>query len=498
MAILTYSKNSPIFYSDETDSEETELRACRRYLRETKEIGMNFLGRVSERKVMHKTLGSAGVQVLLIYGRRRVGKSELIKQVLRESKAKGIYYECKQTAEMNNVVSLSNLISEFYGYPKLAFDNFEAVLDFLFQKATDASLIFVLDEYPYLRSVIAGLDSVLQSLIDKYREKSSLKLVLCGSFIDVMKSLLLSENPLYGRVDRTIDLKPMDYYESSLFYPNYSNEDKIRLYSVFGGIPYYNKLIDSDLSVRENIIALIASSDARLENEVSMCLRSEILKLSNANEVFEALARGYSRYSDILSQSHVTSAPAMVDVLEKLIRMDLVRKEAPINDENNKKKMGYYISDNLSLFYYRYCFRYASQLSIMDSEVFYDKYIRDDFENWYVPHCFEAICRQYLIRQNRRGMLPEVFEKIGKYYYNDPKTKTNGEFDVVTCDPKGYTFYEVKFRKTPVTEHLIRDEIKQVNETGLYCYQYGFISRSGFNVKPQSNVLLISLDGFYQ
>lgn len=458
---------------------------------------MNFLGRAQEKKVMHQVLGCTGVQVLLIYGRRRVGKSELIKQVLRESKVKGIYYESKQTTEMNNVASLSNLISEFYNYPKLSFDNFETVLDFLFRKAADDSLIFVLDEYPYLRSAIPGLDSILQTLIDKYRDDSSLKLILCGSFIDVMKSLLLSENPLYGRVDRTIDLKPMDYYESSLFYPCYSNEDKIRLYSVFGGIPYYNKLIDSSLSVRDNIIALIASSDARLENEVSMYLRSEISKISNANEVFEALSRGYSRYNDILSQSHVTSGPAMVDVLEKLMRMGLVRKESPINDEKNKKKTGYYISDNLSLFYYRYCFRYASQLSIMDSDVFYDKYIRDDFENWYVPHCFEEICKQYLIRQNKRGLLPELFEKIGKYYYNNPKTKTNGEFDVVTFDPKGYTFYEVKFRKTPVTDRLIRDEIKQVNETGLYCYQYGFISRSGFEAKPQSNLLLIFLDEFY-
>ncbi len=459
---------------------------------------MNFLGRVQEKNVMHQMLGCIGVQVLLIYGRRRVGKSELIKQVLRESKVKGIYYESKQTTEMNNVASLSSLISEFYNYPKLSFDNFEAVLDFLFQKAVNDPFIFVLDEYPYLRAAIPGLDSILQTLIDKYRDNSSLKLILCGSFIDVMKSLLLSENPLYGRVDRTIDLKPMDYYESSLFYPGYSNEDKIRLYSVFGGIPYYNKLIDTSLSVRDNIITLIASSDARLENEVSMYLRSEISKISNANEVFEALSRGYSRYSDILSQSHVTSAPAMVDILEKLMRMGLVRKESPINDENNKKKTGYYISDNLSLFYYRYCFRYASQLSIMDSDVFYNKYIRDDFENWYVPHCFKAICKQYLIRQNKRGLLPEVFEKIGKYYYNDPKTKTNGEFDVVTFDPKGYTFYEVKFRKTPVTDRLIRDEIRQVNETGLYCYQYGFISRSGFDAKPQSNLLFISLDELYQ
>ncbi len=458
---------------------------------------MRFLGRLQEKKQLLRALDRECVQFVVVYGRRRVGKSELIKEVLRESSTKSIYYECKQTTELNNVASLASLISEFYDYPKIAFDGIEDTLDFMFQRAVDEPLVLVLDEYPYLRHAVKGMDSILQSLIDKYREKSSLKLIICGSFIDVMKSLLLSENPLFGRVDRTIELKPMDYYESSLFYPDYSNEDKIRLYSVFGGIPYYNRLIDSKLSVRENMIELIASPDARLENEVSMYLRSEISKLSNANEVFEALSRGYSRFSDVLAQSHVSSSPAMVDVLEKLIQMELVRKESPINDENNKKKTGYYISDNLSLFYYRYCFRYASQMHIMDSDAFYNKYIRDDFETWYVPHCFEAICRQYLIRRNKTGQLENVFEKIGKYYYNDPKTKTNGEFDVVTFDPKGYTFYECKFRKTPVTDKVVQEEIKQVNSTGLYCYQYGFISRAGFDVKPQSNLVLISLDDLY-
>ena len=180
---------------------------------------------------------------------------------------------------------------------------------------------------------------------------------------------------------------------------------------------------------------MIASPGARLENEVSMYLNAEISKIVNANEVFYALSRGFSRYSDILSQSHVSSSPTLADVLEKLIKMEVVKKTAPINDEDNKKKAGYYICDNLSLFYYRYIFKYSSQLQIMDSEVFYDKYISDDFEDIYVPHIFEDICRQYLIRQNRLGKITPVIEKIGKYYYDDPKTHTNGEFDVVTQLP---------------------------------------------------------------
>ena len=313
-----------------------------------------------------------------------------------------------------------------------------------------------------------------------------------------MKSLLEHSNPLFGRVDLTIDLQQMDYYEASLFYPGYSPEDKVRVYSVFGGIPYYNRLIDDSLSVKENIIDLIASSGARLENEVSLYLNAEISKIANANEVFEALAKGYSRYSDILSQSHVSSGPTLVDVLEKLIRMEVVEKTAPINDDNNRKKFRYHISDNLSSFYYRYIFRYSSQLKIMDPEAFYKKYIEEDFEENYVPHQFETISKQYLIRMNKAGRIKPIIEKIGKYYYDSPATRTNGEFDVVTQDEKGYAFYEVKFRKNPISSALIDEEIAQVNATGLNCYRYVFISRSKIKCTAKDNVKFIQLDELYR
>lgn len=458
---------------------------------------MNFYGRWSQRKLLRQMLLRDEMQVVLIYGRRRVGKSELIKQTLREEKAAGIYYECKETTEKNNLDSLSELVGETFRFPKPSFASLEELLGFLFKKAEEDGFTLVLDEYPYLRGVTPGLDSILQNLIDRYRDTSKVRLIICGSHIDIMKSLLDSQNPLYGRIDRTLDLQPMDYYESALFYEAFSPEDRVRLYSVFGGIPHYNRLIDPKLSVRENVTELIASTGARLENEVSMYLRSEISKITNANEVFEALARGFSRFSDILSQSHVSSSPTLADVLDKLIRMGLVRKEAPINDENNRRKAGYYIADRLSLFYYRYCFRYASQMSVMEPKAFYDRYIEEDFESQFVPAAFEEVCRQYLIRMNRAGKLAVPFDKIGRYRYDDPETKTNGEFDIVTEDPEGYVFYEAKFRSEPLTGSRIRQEIMQVQKTGLNCYRYGFISRSGFDVEPEDDLELIGLEQLY-
>ena len=458
---------------------------------------IKFIGRKEFLNKLKKQVDTDEMSFSLIYGRRRVGKSELVKETLRCANEKSIYFECKQVAEESNVASLSAIVSDVMGLPKLGYTDIESLLDYIFKLAVNEKLILVLDEYPYLRESVKGLDSILQSLVDRYRESSKLKVIILGSYVEIMRSLLEHSNPLYGRVDLTIDLKQMDYYESALFYPEFSPEDKVRIYSVFGGIPYYNRLIDDKKSVRDNMIDLIASSGARLENEVSMYLSAEISKIINANEVFEALARGYSRYSDILSQSHVSSGPTLIDVLDKLIKMEVVEKTAPINDPNNKRKVGYQIADNLSLFYYRYIFKYLSQMKIMDSSVFFSKYIEKDFEENYVPHQFEEICKQYLIRENKAGNINPVFEKIGKYYYDNPKEHTNGEFDIVTEDELGFAFYEVKFRKAPVTKSMVENEIAQVDATGLKCYKYVFFSRSGYEEMKFDNVVKIDIKALF-
>lgn len=459
-----------------------------------------FLGREENIKTISKFLNSDKDNAALIYGRRRVGKTELIKHCLKEKNTTSIYYECKETSELNNVKSLSEIIAETFGLPPLAFDTFESSLGFLYRHAVEKELIVVIDEYPYIRKVIEGLDSIIQSLIDNNKSSSKLKLILCGSYVETMKSLLSEENPLFGRFDLVMNLKAMDYYESALFYKDFSDEDKVRLYSVFGGIPYYNRRIDSSKTVKQNIIDLIASTDSRFENEVQMHLKSEISKMQNAYEVFEALAKGFVRFKDILSQSQVTSSPTLVDVLEKLIKMDVVVKESPINDESNKKKAGYHISDQLTLFYFKYIYRNLSRLAVMDPDVFYDKFIEPDFEEHYVPQAFEQICRQFLIRKNRSGELADSFEKIGKYWYDDPVKHKNGEFDVVTENDDGYIFYEAKFREGKLDANLIWNEIQQVNNTGLVCSKYGFFSKSGYKEIDEAymkQLILYKLEDLY-
>ena len=460
---------------------------------------MEFIGRERELAKIKKELNASDQRNVLVYGRRRVGKSELIKQAINDIPGgTTIYYECRQTSEEDNLASLSALTAEALGFPPLAFSNTRELVEFLFSQAKDGHVTLVLDEYPYLRDAVKGLDSIMQTSIDAHRESSSLSIVLCGSYVEIMKSLIEHESPLYGRIDLALELKPMDYFDAAKFYPGFSPEDKVRLYSVFGGIPYYNRLIDQASSVRNNIVELMTEPGARLENEIPSYLGAEISKMTNANEVFGALAQGYSRWGDVLAQSHVSSGPAMSDVLDKLISLELVQKRAPINDPANKRKSGYFVIDPLSLFYYRYVFRNASARRLLDPEVFYDRYVSKDFEENYVPHMFEEVCRQYLVRQNRAGSIEPAFDAIGKYWYDDPANKASGEFDVVTQDPKGYVFYESKFRKAPVTQKMVDEEISQVEATGLKCHRYGFFSRSGFTAAKSENTVFIDLPQMFE
>ena len=455
-----------------------------------------FIGRKKELDTLKEAFSSDRQENILIYGRRRVGKTELIKEAIKDRNA--LYYEGKEISEDKVIDELSLLISEYLDLPKYRFDDIGSLLDLVFKSASDKPMILILDEYTYIQRFIKGIDSIIQSLIDKYNKTSKLKLILCGSYIDTMKELVAYGKPLYGRFRYVIDLKQMDYYDSSLFYEERTDEEKVAFYSIFGGIPFYNALIDKDLSFEDNIIKLVLNTNSVLYNEIEVYLKGELSKLENANGVMDAVAVGKSKFTDILVKTKISSSSKLSDVLNKLISMELIRKEAPINDPDNKKKIKYSIADNYTLFYYRYIYLNRSRLVVMNEKAFLDKYIKDDLYERYIPKVFESVCKQYLIRKNKANDLLDSFDIIGKYYYDDPKTKTNGEFDIVTESDDGYIFYECKYKDSQMTKGQVLKEIEQVNITGLACFKYGFFSKSGFKDIDLDNVILYTLSDLYR
>ena len=458
---------------------------------------MKFIGRKKEIKEINYLINLDGYKSAIIYGRRRLGKTELIKYCIKNSNVEYIYYQCNQDNEENNIADLHTLIKDKFDCKNIIFPSFIDIIEYIFKQSLNKKIILVIDEYPYIRKLVNGLDSKLQRVIDMYQNECNLKFFLLGSSISTMEDIQSDKNPLYRRFNLSILLKEMNYLESSEFYSSYSNEDKVRLYAAFGGVPFYNKQIDCNLSVKENIIKLLSGNFAYINEDITTYLKEELSKLMNAYQVFSSIAMGAYHYSDILSKTSFNTSATLYDTLETLTKMDLIGYNAPINDKKNKKKAGYVISDSCVYFYYKYIYHNLSAKQILDEETFYELYISKKFEEERVPKIFEKIVKEYLIIKNKKGLNKYLYTDIGTYWYDDPVTKKNGEFDVVCKTDSGYVFYEVKFRNQKIDDELIENEIIQVNNSKLNAIDFGFVSKSGFDLKKSYSYEFITLDDLY-
>ena len=235
---------------------------------------MAFIGRKEEISILQKAYSTNNYEGIVIYGRRRIGKSELIKESYRNSSILNLYYECVDASDETNAKFLSEKLAKAFNIPTPDFKSIRECLIYIFKMSLNTPLVFVLDEYPYLRKNNNSLDSIIQTIVDEYKNKCQLKFIICGSYIAVMEELLSSNNPLYGRFSIKLNVRQMDYLDSSKFYPHMSNEDKVAIYSVFGGVPFYNQFVDDKLSVEENIINLprflIRSLNILTNNKISI------------------------------------------------------------------------------------------------------------------------------------------------------------------------------------------------------------------------------------
>lgn len=459
---------------------------------------MRFVGREKEQKAINAILDKQGYQGCIIYGRRRMGKTELIKHCLANKNVPFIIYQCKESSDRDNADLLTEVIKETLKIPHLHFNNFIEAIDFLFEYAETKELYLAIDEYPYIRQSIEGCDSKLQDIIDKHAMKTNVKLFLLGSSIAIMSSLQNHDNPLYMRCANSILLKQMDYYDSAKFYSTATLEDKVKYFSAFGGVPFYNAQINEKLSVKENIINIISGQFSGIKDFLEIYLKSELRKVNGANIVFEKIVLGAFHFSDILAKTHLESSASLAPILEKLINMDLIEYVVPINEKTNKQKAGYRISDHCTGFYYNFIYRNESAHKILDDETFYDVFIGKEFNSKIVPLAFEKISKQFLIRKNAKGEIEPLLTDIGTYWYDNPKEKKNGQFDVVGKAKDGYVFFECKYTDKPIDDEIIKEELEQISQTTLKPYQYGFISKNGFNLAKTYPYLFFTLEDLYK
>ena len=436
-----------------------------------------FLKRDSELKQLKAFIDSSNTTAAMIYGIRQIGKSSLILKAI-EGKENVLYFECLDAPVEENLAQLSRKMKSQLGLPSIAADDIIAFFENL--KAFGKKLLIVLDEYQFLKrnSAAGNMDSYMQNAIDMLKG-SGIKTILCGSYVTDMKELLERDNPLFNRFQLILHLKELDYYDASAFYPNLPSYDKTAFFSVFGGNPNALSLIDSSISLEENIKNLFLRDNAPLRFYIEYILFLELRKVQAANAVMDILRNSRFRFSEIEDRIKGVEEKNLARQLKVLMDIEAVEKVSPINARDDKRKTFYTITNNLVRFYYAYIYSFKDELMLLGPDTFYRMYIAPSIST-FISYRAEGIARSYFSRMAKAGLLGDVYD-IGTYWYDDKKRKRNREFDCVIKRRNSFDIYEVKYLSSALSEKLMEEEIGKIRAIdGIRIGRIGFVAFSGF------------------
>lgn len=460
-----------------------------------------FIGRETELKFLNDKYGAEGGQLVVLYGRRRVGKTETLREFCKGKPH--IFFSCTQTTDRVQLQKFSkqvlkeniparNYITEFSDWEKA----FRAVIDLPYG---DSKKLIVIDEFPYMCKGNKSIPSILQNLWDAELRDANVMIVLCGSAMSfIEKDLLAEKNPLYGRATGIYKMKEMGFYDAVKFFPEYSPRDKVIAYSVLGGIPHYLRQWNPKLSVAENIKSNILTKGCILYSEVDFLLHQELRETPIYNSIIEAVALGNTTLNNISQKSLVEDTSKTSVYLKNLIELGIIEREfsvdAKIKEQANGNRGTYRLTDNFFRFWYAFGFANFSQLEDGDVDGVYE-YIVEPALHEFASFAFEDVCREFVRELQKKNALPFRYAKMGRWMGNttvrDTKA-TNGlrtantEIDLLAIDRTGkeYLVGECKFKKEPFTYGEYLDTLAKLTPLKKDAkFHYALFSETGFDDK---------------
>ena len=437
-----------------------------------------FIGRERELKALNNLYQSDKFEFVVLYGRRRVGKTALINAFIDNKK--NIYFMGVESNAKQNLENFSNSIFEYQTgiQADTSFASFQAALEFVFRLAEKERIILALDEYPYVARASKSLASTLQMLIDKYKDTSKLMLILCGSSMSYMEDHVLAyKAPLYGRRTAQMKLLPFTFEETCRYLSNMSGEDLALMYGVVGGTPQYLLQVNDKQSVAENIKNIYLNPTSFLFEEPGNLLKQEVREPATYTAIIAAIAAGASRMSEISGKVGEDSSVCSL-YIKNLISLGIVRKETPYGEKASRKTV-YSIEDNMFRFWYRFVLENNSIIARGADELAY-KRIEPHLSD-YMGKVFEDICSQYLWKLLLSGQCPVEFTSLGRWWGNNPMTRSQTEIDIMGEQDKNTALFgECKWTNERVDLGVLETLVQR---SKLFPYQrvhlYLF-SKSGF------------------
>ena len=471
---------------------------------------MDFIGRTSELATLNAEL-EHGSGFVVIYGRRRVGKTTLIKEFIKDKRA--FYFLATTESEAQSVKRFAGVLSRTTKNPMLSKVTFTDWLD-LFQVVaddhSDEKKVLVIDEFPYLVKTNPDFPSILQNAWDEVLKDHNVMLILCGSLISMMKKHALAyDSPLYGRRTAQIRLMPlqfMDVYAAQ----NLSFEQAVEQYAITGGVPKYMEFFQTDEPLVEQIRRVVLSKNGFLYEEPDFLLNEEVQTPINYFSVLKAISDGNHKLSKIgMTMAQDTSA--ITPYLKTLIDLGFVTKNVPITEKNpeRSRKGLYYVSDNFIRFWFRYVYPFKGELELDNQQIVLDE-MGKDFKQKFVAFAYESICRNIFAELCHKGQIDFAPSRIGSYWRNDNEGDT--EIDVAAVDNQHKRLFlgECKYHTKPVDVAIYsalqeKGQSKELTAAfSGYKIVYGLFSKSGFTNRlvemaaENSNLILIQEDAVHK
>ena len=456
-----------------------------------------FVNRTTELKLLEKRYASGKAEFFVLYGRRRVGKTELLAHFCEGKRA--IFFVSDLGSEVSLRTALSRAVNAVLfgpGQLEAVYSSWEALFQAVGQAAKNERLVLVLDEFPYIVSAYPPVASILQRVWDQTLKGSQLMLILCGSYIGMMEETVLGyQAPLYGRRTAQYLLEPLLFRDARLFYQSYALEDQVRTYAVFGGTPAYLQTIDAQIPLAQNVLDGILTRGSFLYDEVHFVLQQELREPKNYFAILQAIAAGRTKLNEIKQATGIAGPSVYLDTLQQL---QLVERIVPITEtQPQKSRRGLYrLKDHYLRFWFRYVHPNRSQLERGAANLVLERQVIPELDH-FSSSAFEEICAQALWQKGLAGELHFVPERIGRWW------SANEEIDLIAMNADKAMLVECKWSSQPVGTNILADlehKAKLVQpELGDRQINYALCARSGFtpqlreSITNRSDVLLFGL-----
>lgn len=397
-----------------------------------------FYDRKTELNYLEELYSEKKPKLVVLYGRRRVGKTELLKEFSK--KHRGLYLLGRQESVFDQLKKVSYELAEYFGEDSLKLSpltNWDAVFTFLKDRLKNKRIPIFFDEFPYLVQSHPALPSILQDYWDNHFSKTDAFLVLCGSSISMMEDLLGYKSPIYGRRTEQILLEPMDFFGAcSFFSKSMSIKDKIEFYSVLGGTPAYLLEFDFNKSLEKNILEKILQKNKFLYNDVLFVLREELSEPRNYFSICRSVAKGNTKLGNIINDTGLDKGTA-IKYLSVLIDLQIIERKVPITEPMQKSRKGtYHLKDNFFKFWFRFVFENTDYIEQGRQELLLKEKIRPNLAD-FVGRSFEKISMDWMKKQSQ----------FRNYVFANWWNRTS-EIDIVGIDKenKKAVFCEVKWK----------------------------------------------------